>query len=151
MHICILHVFLLPMEARKGGDIPETGSCRWLWAATWVLRIKYGSSSRAVNVPNSPLYHVSLLFLSLCVYAHTHANIMMHTGPHRTSTFMDFQMLTTSSHTHREICGNKNLKESCLGLSAFQNSWVRWSLAFLGRYLFIPATSTVSINSPLHF
>lgn len=36
MHVCVPHVCLVPIEARRGYQIPGKWSKRWLWATVWV-------------------------------------------------------------------------------------------------------------------
>lgn len=46
IHVCIMPVCIVPMEARRGYHI-WNWSYRWLWDAVWVLGTKPGSSGQA--------------------------------------------------------------------------------------------------------
>lgn len=51
----LLHEFMYsmykqePLEARGRYQILGDSSCRWLWAAMWVLKIELESSARGAN------------------------------------------------------------------------------------------------------
>ena len=47
------HMYAVPRKARRGHQIPRNWSYKW-WATMWVLRIKLGSSGRAVSALNHP-------------------------------------------------------------------------------------------------
>lgn len=68
MSVCVLHVFLVSMEVRRGYQIPWNWNYRILWTTMLELATKSGSFARTTRAPNSwatssaPWHFVLLLF-----------------------------------------------------------------------------------------
>lgn len=60
MDVYVPYTCLLPVEARKGHNMPWDWDYRWLLATTWVLGIKPMSSTRTA-IALKPLSHFSIL------------------------------------------------------------------------------------------
>lgn len=64
-HVCAPPAWLLPLEDRRGRQIPWTWTCRWLWVLPCVLGIKLRSSVRATGALNQGASSPALVYAKI--------------------------------------------------------------------------------------